>query len=459
MAATRSAAQGPGAGHDGHRRLSACSSAAAPPDAATAAARPPRGPSGRATRGRRPTAPATSPSRSPSSSLRPGSDPGGVRRLRRPGRPVRGSNTRTSIDGPGVQLDGPDLHGRPRRRHPAGRLHHPVHRRQGPHRAGPARRHRRARRARCPTPTSSTPTCWSTARTPTARSSRVPTPGVRHVADLQPRPVHAGRPRPGQAADDLGRGPGGRQGHRREDRPAGYAQMAREHRRLAAHDRRPTRAAAGWRGRRRRQGHRDAQQRRAPRPPSSSSRPCAGTDNSMGSNFVFDWGTINQAFAAGQIGMYTGGSDVYTAMVQNNSSTPADYGLTIIPLDRRPERRRPRRWHARGRQRQHDRGPARRGRRLDRLLLHAEAARPGRRGRRRQDPRGQRAAGRHARPADLRQGHLRPVPGVDQGLHQRPARPDDRLHRAASSTSRSSPSPRSTPRSCTRPSTRSCRPS
>ena len=36
---------------------------------------------------------------------------------------------------------------------------------------------------------------------------------------LQPDAVHAGRPRPRQAADDLGRGPGRRQGHRREDRP------------------------------------------------------------------------------------------------------------------------------------------------------------------------------------------------------------------------------------------------
>ncbi len=27
-------------------------------------------------------------------------------------------------------------------------------------------------------------------------------------------------------------------------------------------------------------------------------------DNSMGSNFLYDWAGINQAFAAGQIGMY-----------------------------------------------------------------------------------------------------------------------------------------------------------
>ena len=55
-------------------------------------------------------------------------------------------------------------------------------------------------------------------------------------------------------------------------------------------------------------------------------------DNSMGSTFDYAWGTINQAFAAGQIGMFTGGSDLYTAMVQNNSLKPDDYGVTTIPL-------------------------------------------------------------------------------------------------------------------------------
>ena len=56
-------------------------------------------------------------------------------------------------------------------------------------------------------------------------------------------------------------------------------------------------------------------------------------DNSMGSTFDYAWGSINQAFAAGQVGMFTGGSDLYTAMVQNNSLKPADYGVTTIPLE------------------------------------------------------------------------------------------------------------------------------
>ena len=56
-------------------------------------------------------------------------------------------------------------------------------------------------------------------------------------------------------------------------------------------------------------------------------------DDSMGSTFDYAWGSINQAFAAGQVGMFTGGSDLYTAMVQNNSLKPDDYGVTTIPLE------------------------------------------------------------------------------------------------------------------------------
>ena len=39
------------------------------------------------------------------------------------------------------------------------------------------------------------------------------------------------------------------------------------------------------------------------------------TDNSMGSNFDYGWSDINQAFAAGNVGMYISGSDVYTNLV------------------------------------------------------------------------------------------------------------------------------------------------
>ncbi len=56
-------------------------------------------------------------------------------------------------------------------------------------------------------------------------------------------------------------------------------------------------------------------------------------DNSFGSKFQLDWGTINQEFAAGNIGMYTSGSDIYTALVRDFSLNPDVYGLTVMPVE------------------------------------------------------------------------------------------------------------------------------
>jgi len=56
------------------------------------------------------------------------------------------------------------------------------------------------------------------------------------------------------------------------------------------------------------------------------------TDNSMGSDFDWGWSDINQAFAAGQVGMFISGSDVYTNMVQSYNINPKIYGLAPIPL-------------------------------------------------------------------------------------------------------------------------------
>jgi ABC-type glycerol-3-phosphate transport system substrate-binding protein len=55
-------------------------------------------------------------------------------------------------------------------------------------------------------------------------------------------------------------------------------------------------------------------------------------DDSMGDNFLFDWGGVNQAFAAGQAGMYVSGSDVYNSLVTENSVDPDTYGLATVPL-------------------------------------------------------------------------------------------------------------------------------
>src|ERR1700733_9801146 len=56
------------------------------------------------------------------------------------------------------------------------------------------------------------------------------------------------------------------------------------------------------------------------------------TDNSMGSDFDYGWSDINQAFAAGQVGMYVSGSDVYTNLVQASDIDPSIYGVAPIPL-------------------------------------------------------------------------------------------------------------------------------
>jgi ABC-type glycerol-3-phosphate transport system substrate-binding protein len=56
------------------------------------------------------------------------------------------------------------------------------------------------------------------------------------------------------------------------------------------------------------------------------------TDNSMGSTYDYTWPTINQAFAAGKIGMFINGSDIYTFLVQAASLDPKIYGIAPLPL-------------------------------------------------------------------------------------------------------------------------------
>lgn len=55
-------------------------------------------------------------------------------------------------------------------------------------------------------------------------------------------------------------------------------------------------------------------------------------DNSMGSNFLYEWGTINQDFASGRIGMYVSGGGNYGNLVTQNALNPEDYGVTVLPL-------------------------------------------------------------------------------------------------------------------------------
>jgi ABC-type glycerol-3-phosphate transport system substrate-binding protein len=56
-------------------------------------------------------------------------------------------------------------------------------------------------------------------------------------------------------------------------------------------------------------------------------------DDSLGDNFLYDWAGINQEFAAGKVGMYVSGSDVYNSLVTENNINPDEYGLTVIPLE------------------------------------------------------------------------------------------------------------------------------
>lgn len=56
-------------------------------------------------------------------------------------------------------------------------------------------------------------------------------------------------------------------------------------------------------------------------------------DNAFGSKVDLDWGTINQEFAAGNIGMYTSGSDIYTALVRDFGMDSEIYGMTVVPME------------------------------------------------------------------------------------------------------------------------------
>lgn len=55
-------------------------------------------------------------------------------------------------------------------------------------------------------------------------------------------------------------------------------------------------------------------------------------DNSMGANFLYEWGTINQDFSSGRIGMYVSGGGNYGNLITQNALNPDDYGLAALPL-------------------------------------------------------------------------------------------------------------------------------
>ena len=152
------------------------------------------------------------------------------------------------------------------------------------------------------------------------------------------------------------------------------------------------------------------------------------TDNSMGSNFDYGWSDINQAFAAGNVGMYVSGSDVYTNLVQASNIDPSIYGLAPIPLAKNKNAGvlgggtlaavKPSASSA-------EKAAALE---VDRLLLRGAADLEGAGGSEREDAGREQAARRRAGAPALQQGAVRPCEHVDQAVHQRADRPDEAVH-------------------------------
>lgn len=56
-------------------------------------------------------------------------------------------------------------------------------------------------------------------------------------------------------------------------------------------------------------------------------------DNTFGSNFLVNYGDANNAFAAGKVGMYVQGADIYLNAVVNLGVKPEDVGVAPLPQD------------------------------------------------------------------------------------------------------------------------------
>ncbi|PFG42356.1 ABC-type glycerol-3-phosphate transport system substrate-binding protein [Isoptericola jiangsuensis] len=56
-------------------------------------------------------------------------------------------------------------------------------------------------------------------------------------------------------------------------------------------------------------------------------------DDSMGDEFLYDWGTSHADFGAGKIGMFVSGGGDYGNLATQNAMNPDDYGVTVLPLE------------------------------------------------------------------------------------------------------------------------------
>ncbi len=151
-------------------------------------------------------------------------------------------------------------------------------------------------------------------------------------------------------------------------------------------------------------------------------------DNSMGSDFDWGWSDINQAFAAGQVGMFISGSDVYTNMVQSYNINPTIYGLAPIPLANNKNAGVLGGGTLAAVSPNADTGAGCGGGEMDRLLLPPAVREPAAGDPLFQDAGRQRAAGRHAGGPDLQPEAGEPLRQMDLALRQRPAQPNGALH-------------------------------
>ncbi len=175
--------------------------------------------------------------------------------------------------------------------------------------------------------------------------------GLRAGAALQPQAVHAGRPRPEQAADDVGRGPARRQADRREDRQGRLRpDGARTTTPPAGSSRRSTtRSAAGWRPVAARSAKATARQPADRRRARTCSRRCAGPTTR--------WARTSTTAGATSTRRSPPATSACTSAARTSTRTssrpasidPSDLRPRRRSRSRRPERRRARRRHARRR--------------------------------------------------------------------------------------------------------------
>ena len=286
-------------------------------------------------------------------SLIPGSTPEAKQAVRRSGQAVREGQPDDQGEVGRVPVDRADVRREARRPHPADRVRGAVHRRSD------------ARREAASSPTS--PRGQGARRT--SRSSTRPSSPRRRRRAARSSPCRRARTRrrsttTGSCSAEAGLDP--------NKPPTTWAQVQAYAKQIAAEDgqgrlradgrrrttprgwilttRRRTPSAVGCRpASARARRRRSTTRRRSAR--STCCGRCAGRTTRWAPTSTTAGATINQAFAAGNVGMYISGSDVYTNLVQASNVDPSIYGLTTIPLAKNKSDRRPGRRHA-------GRGPA-----------------------------------------------------------------------------------------------------